>query len=184
MRSNLLFLLFLPVAAGLALAGPEPQHAALAGVPSPFEGLRFLAGGWQGQGGGRPGQGGGSFSFEPDLDGRVWVRRSHSEYPGAGGKAPTVHDDLMVVYPEPATGGLVAVYFDNEGHVIRYAVAVAAGEGRAVFVSDPTPTAPRFRLTYARSGEATVDVVFEVAPPGQPNAFARYVSGRASRISR
>ncbi len=55
---------------------------------------------------------------------------------------------------------------------------------RAVFTSEPVPAAPRFRLTYARVAEDVVDVTFEIAPPGSPDAFKTYVSGRSKRTSR
>ena len=160
--------------------------AAPAATPagSPLASLDFLIGAWRGEGGGQPGQGGGRFTFEPDLGGRVLVRRSHSEYPAAGDRPAVVHDDLMIVYPAPGGPGPEAVYFDNEGHVIEYAVEVARDGKRVVLTSEAEPASPRFRLTYTRVGEDVVDVTFEIAPPGSPEAFKTYVSGLSKRTTR
>lgn len=49
-----------------------------------------------GTGTGNPGDGSGGFSSNPDLQGSVLVRKSHSEYPASQGRPATVHDDLMV----------------------------------------------------------------------------------------
>lgn len=151
---------------------------------SPLDGVRFLVGTWQGEGSGQPGQGNGSASFKLDLDGRVLVRRNHSEYPAAPGKPAAVHDDLMVIYPEPGTGRLEAVYFDNEGHVIEYTGEVSPDGRRVVFISEAEPTTPTFRLTYTRVGDDVVDVAFDVAPRSSPGTFKPYVSGRTRRTDR
>ncbi|MGA3329007.1 MAG: hypothetical protein ABSF45_31555 [Terriglobia bacterium] len=42
---------------------------------------QFLVGHWNGGGGGPPGQAAGSFSFSPDVQGKVLVRKSFAEYP-------------------------------------------------------------------------------------------------------
>jgi len=161
-----------------------PQAAATAAPASPLDTLRFLVGTWQGEGGGRPGQGSGSASFTFDLDGRVLLRHNRSEYPATGDKPAVIHDDLMVIYPVPGTRKLEAMYFDNEGHVIEYAVAASPDGRRVVLSSEPEPSSPTFRLTYAVVDGNTVDVTFEIAPPGHPDAFKPYVSGRMHRAAR
>jgi hypothetical protein len=152
---------------GLALSAPA----------DPFDGLAFLVGEWTATGGGgKPGQAlGGGFSLQRDLGGAVLVRRNRAEYaPRPGQARGEVHDDLMVIYPEG--GGLRAVYFDSEGHVIRYAVTAEAG--RVTFESDPGP-GPRFRLVYQRQGENEVSIAFLIAPPGMD--FQAYATGAAKR---
>ncbi len=67
-------------------------------------------------GSGQPGQGGGTFSFKPDLDQKILVRKSHSEYPASANKPEIIHDDLMVVYLDNPENRNKAIYFDNEGH--------------------------------------------------------------------
>ncbi len=162
------------VAAAVAVATPA----------SPLDAVSFLLGDWRGEGSGQPGSGSGVTSFKPELGGRVLVRRSRSGYPAAAGKPAVVHDDLMVIYPRPGGGGLEAVYFDNEGHVIEYTAEVFPDGRRVVFVSEAEPATPTFRLTYARVAEDVVEVVFEIAPPGVPGAFKPYLSGRIRRASR
>ena len=179
------FVLGASAAAVFGQTGVATPAAAAAGTPaSPLGAVSFLLGDWRGEGSGQPGRGRGATSFELDLGGRVLVRRSRSEYPAAAGKPALVHDDLMVIYAKPGGGGLEAVYFDNEGHVIEYAARVTPDGRRVVFVSAAEPAVPTFRLTYAEVADGVVDVTFEIAPPGAPGAFKPYVSGRIRRASR
>lgn len=53
----------------------------------------------------------------------------------------------MVVYPA-APGSLRAIYFDNEDHVIQYAVTTSDSPPSVVFLIDDVPGRPRFRLSY------------------------------------
>ena len=159
-------------ALSLLLAGLIPSAS-----PDPLAGLAFLVGEWTTTGGGgEPGQATrGGFTLRPELGGAVLVRRNRAEYaPRPGQARGVVHEDLMVIHPEGAA--LKATYFDNEGHVIRYAVTAAAG--RATFESEPGP-GPRFRLVYERKGEDEVAIVLLVAPPGKE--FQPYVTGTARR---
>ena len=43
--------------------------------------LAFLVGEWTGEGGGGPGQGSGGFSFLPDQNGTILVRKNRADYP-------------------------------------------------------------------------------------------------------
>jgi len=180
---NLAAIVLVAFGAGVALraeaAPPTPSAA-----PSPLEPLRFLVGTWTGEGEGQPGRGSGSASFGFDLGGRVLLRRSHSEYPALGDRPAAEHDDLMVIYPAPGTGKLEAVYLDNEGHTIRYGVEVKESGNRVVLESEPRPSSPTFRLVYVRVAEGVVDVTFAIAPPGKPDSFEPYVSGRTRRAER
>ncbi len=179
-----------------ALAAQTASGNDLRGMPRPatigavaadaLSGLSFLAGEWEGVGGGGPGQGTGTFSFQRDLQQRVLVRRNHSEYPAAAGRPAAVHDDLMVVYSQGEPLSLRAMYFDSEGHVIHYAVQLAGSaapaETRSVtFTSDAEPTSPRYRLTYRMTGADTVEIRFEIAPPGKPDGFVPYIAANARR---
>lgn len=156
------------------MAAPTPLARA---ADTPQKSLQFLLGKWKGSGSGAPGQGAGSFSFEPDLQGRVLVRRAHTEYPAANGRPAAVHDDLMIVYADQSR----AVYFDNEGHVIHYAVQVAADGREATFTStDPLP-APLFRLTYKQLSPGELNVAFAIAPSGKASDLKQYVSGSVKR---
>ena len=127
--------------------------------------LEFLIGQWTGQGSGAPGNGGGAFSFTPDLQRQILVRKSFAEYPASGGKAAYRHDDLLIVYREGAARQLRGIYFDNEGHVIRYAVD-ATGNG-VVFTSEGGRDEARYRMTYRAAGPDQLSFRFEVAAPGK-----------------
>ena len=166
------------LAVSLLLAAP-PGATASAKPPDPWAPLRFLVGTWKAESGqGKPGEAtGGGFSLAIDLDGKVAVRRSRSEFAPRPGEAKgTAHEDLTVVYPKGR--GLQALSWDNEGHVIRYLVRIEAGT--VIFESEPGPPGPRFRLVYARRGADLVEVSFSIAPPGKD--FQPYVTGLARRV--
>lgn len=142
-----------------------------------WSGWGFLIGEWIGEGNGQPGRGTGGFTFAPDLQGRVLVRKSHADYPATDKRPAYAHVDLMVVHHDGDTTR--ADYYDNEGHVIRYTVELAPTHDTAVFVSEPNPAAPQFRLTYTRKTDAQVAIKFEIAPPGK--AFMTYLEASAHR---
>jgi hypothetical protein len=139
---------------------------------------QFLVGHWTGEGTGEPGQGTGSFSFAPDLDGKVLVRKSFAEYPAANGKPAFRHDDLMIVYRDETSRQMRAMYFDSEGHVIPYSVKLADGGG-VVFATDGASDTMRYRLTYTSPGAGRVKLKFEIAPAGKD--FATYIEATARR---
>jgi hypothetical protein len=109
--------------------------------------LQFLMGQWNADGG--------ACSFDFDLDRKVLIRKSYA--------GP--HHDLTVIYADPSTKGLKAIYFDNEDHVIEYKVEAAGDIVR--FVNEG------YRLTYKKSGENELTLDFDIAPPGKP--FANYI---------
>jgi hypothetical protein len=146
----------------------------------PWEGWQFLIGEWVGEGGGEPGQGSAVFTFSPDLDNKVLVRRSHMDFPATPFRPAVVHDDLLIVYQDPDQSRR-AIYFDNEGHVIHYSVEISEKQDTVTFLSEKLPSEPRFRLSYWKTPEATLTTRFEIAPPGQPEAFSVYVEGNARR---
>jgi hypothetical protein len=150
-----------------------------AGPADPWAPLRFLVGAWKAESGeGKPGEAvGGGFTFAIDLDGKVAVRRSRSEYAASPAQAKAmVREDLTVVYPKG--GGLQAFSWDNEGNAIRYRVRSEAGT--VIFESEQGSPGPRFRLVYARRGADVVEISFSVAPPGKE--FQSPVSGLARRV--
>jgi hypothetical protein len=141
--------------------------------------FRFLIGSWVSTG--RPEQGSGSFSLEPELDGKVLVRRNVAYVPAGKDRALAKHEDLMVIYPAQGGKQFRASYFDSEGHVIQYAVSSSPTKNGLVFVSEPSQSAPRFRLTYTKIEGGKVAIAFEIAPPGQPDQFKKYLSGTVTR---
>ncbi len=141
--------------------------------------FRFLIGTWVSEG--RPENGSGSFTLEPDLGGKILVRRNVAELPAAKGRPAGKHEDLMVIYREPGGKSFRASYFDNEGHVIQYTVSSLPDKKGLVFISNPTPSGPRFRLTYTRGEDDKVAVKFEIAPPGKADPFKTYLEGTVRR---
>jgi len=132
--------------------------------------LDFLIGKWTGEGSGGPGQSGGSFTFLPDLQNKILVRKSFAAYPPANGKPGFRHDDLLIVYRDDAHE-LRAIYFDSEEHTIPY--GVKAAPGGVVFESAAGSPGPRYRMTYTAAGTARARFKFEIAPPGKD--FATYI---------
>jgi hypothetical protein len=162
---------------------PRPGASA-ADQPAGWGPVQFLVGEWTGEGGGGPGQGSGSFSFKPDLQGKVLVRKNRAEYPATKERAAFVHDDLMVVYRDAPEAAPHAIYFDSEGHTIRYEVQAAPDRGAVVFVSPAEASAPRYRLTYTRVDQDRLTIKFEIAPPGKPAQFATYIEAGARRSAK
>ena len=144
---------------------------------SPFA---YLLGEWVAEGGGTPGEGVGTFSLTQDLQQSVLIRKSHVDYPAVAGRPAFAHDDLMIIYPEDR-GAFQAHYFDNEGHVIHYRIRFSSPADSVIMVSDAVPGAPGFRFTYVKCADETLKSIFEIAPPGKPGTFAKYVEGVAHR---
>ncbi|MBI2679988.1 MAG: hypothetical protein HYX25_03150 [Candidatus Solibacter usitatus] len=63
------------------------------------------------------------------------------------------------------------IYFDNEGHVINY--AVESSDSTVQFRSEATASSPGFRLTYKKASAYTLALKFEIAPPGQARCVFR-----------
>ncbi len=137
----------------------------------------WLIGDWAGEGSGQPGQGGGTFSFAFDLDRNIIVRKSHSEYPETERNPKVIHDDLLIIYPDPAGARLKAIYFDNEAHIINYTVIVTDKE--ITMVSEKGADIPVFRLVYTLLDNETVNTKFEMSQDGK--TFATYVEGKSKR---
>jgi len=148
-------------------------------LPPALARLRFLLGTWEAVGSGSPGQGAGRATFAVALGGRIITRTSFAEYPAAGERPASRHDDLMVIYTAGDT--TKADYYDSEGHVIRY-VVTEAGDGRAVFLSAAAAGVPRYRLTYAPTPDGGQNGRFEVAAPGAPEMFRTYLAWTSRRV--
>ena len=101
----------------------------------------------------------------------------HSEYPAAPGKPDVIHDDLMIVYPDYSGTPSKAIYFDNEGHTINYAITYA--DNTIVLTSDKIPNVPTFRLTYSLLPESVVNTKFEMSQDG--TSFSTYVEGKSKK---
>lgn len=158
--------------AAMLLAVLVAGGTAWAAEPAELRALAFLIGEWESAGGGQPGSGAGTAVFSRSLQDQVIVRTSFAEYPASKDTPASRHDDFMIIYVSLA--GVRADYYDSEGHVIRYGVRSPA-PGKAVFVSDPSPSGPTYRLTYSRAADGTVDGEFAMADPGT-DAFKPYLT--------
>ncbi len=139
----------------------------------------FLIGEWVGEGNGQPGQGSGSFTFKTDLDGKILVRKSHTDFPATADRPAAVHNDLMCIYLDYTGSAAKAIYFDNEGHVIHYGINYS--EKSIVFTSDIIPNTARFRLSYTLISSDTLNIKFEFASPQTPEDFKTYLEGKSMR---
>jgi hypothetical protein len=138
----------------------------------------WLMGDWVGEGSGQPGQGGGTFSFKPDLNNKILVRKSHSEYIQPENKPTVIHEDLMIIFPDNMGNPSKAVYFDNEGNTINYSIIYS--DKTIVFISDKILNVPVFRLTYTLLDNETVNIKFEMSQDGQK--FTTYIEGKSKKM--
>jgi hypothetical protein len=146
--------------------------------------MQSLVGQWDGALGGEPGQGSaGSFAITSDLQGHALVRRSFAEFPATKDRPAFRHDDLTIVYQGAQGAAPRATYYDSEGHIIEYTVLVSSGGSRIEWLSAIRPDEPRFRFTYVLTGPKTMNVRFEIAPPGQPDKFTTHVEGAVHKVA-
>ena len=144
----------------------------------PWKPFQALIGDWVGEGGGGPGQGGGGFSYQFDLQRNVIIRKNYAEYPAQNGRPAARHDDLMIVYLDDASKRPRAIYFDSEGHTIRYVITVSGDS--LIFESEAgEPGAHYYRLTQTPTG-GRLSGKFEVRAPGEAQ-YKTYIEFRARR---
>lgn len=157
-------------------------YSQFSGNNDPWQPLQFLIGNWTGVGSGKPGEGSGACSFSFDLDKKIIIRKNRAEYPPKPGeKSGIKHEDLMIIYQQPGNSQLQAIYFDNEGHVIIYKVAIPEKSKSVVLESGDTDKSPRFRLIYTLLSDGEVKIEFSIAPPG--GDFKIYTKGVIKRIT-
>jgi hypothetical protein len=159
MISGVLLLLLCMLPVGAQAAPPAPAD--------PWKALSFLQGTWGGKTTGSRGvSAAGVYTFKSELGGHLLARYSTTD---AGCKGPDdyncEHHDLLYVFQDAPGQLLKAIYFDNEGHVIRYNVSTPDAT-TAIFLSDASHPEPQFRLTYELKG-AVMSGKFEMRPPGQ-----------------
>lgn len=156
---------------------PVGAQSGAQSAPS-WKSLDFLIGTWTGVAGEKDtplGAGQGGFSFEQQLEQKIIVRRNTAAYDSG-----QHHDDLMIIYLEAPGSAPRAIYFDSEGHVIRYNLKFPAA-GSVVFESEDAQPGPRYRLSYRMSG-AVLDGQFEVAAPGAE--YKSYLAWKAKRAGK
>jgi hypothetical protein len=160
-------------------AGLWAQNAPAASEDT-WKSLRFLIGKWEAktQGGSAGASSSGTYTFQLELRDHVLTRRVASgECKGPSG-FDCEHQDLLHVYRDSPEKAYRAIYFDNEGHVIRYEVSTPA-PGIAVFVSEASQPGPRFRLVYELK-ETVMFGKFEMRMPGQAE-FRPYLEWQGRR---
>ncbi len=171
-------LMLLMIGFMLLPAAAAGQQSKAPDVWAPYQ---FLVGTWTAEGQGEPGKGEGEFSFQLELQGKILVRRNHLDFPATPQRPAFTHEDLLVVYREGGSTPNRAIYFDSEGFVIHYTASFSNDGKVLTFLSSPRPQAARQRLTYIQNDDGTLKVKFELAPPGNPQAFVTHVEGIAHR---
>lgn len=142
---------------------------------NPLEPLHFLLGTWTADSENQLGTSHGATTFKLDLDKHVMVRTNFAEYT-RGSLAGTRHDDLMIIYADRQTPR--AIFFDSEGHTIRYTVTIPAPDS-VVFESESGEPGPRYRLTNSVRGNL-FDGKFEIAEPGKSD-YKTYLTWRSTK---
>ncbi len=154
-----------------------------------IDSLRFLEGTWTADAGDKA-KPLGSYAWVRELNGKILARHTTTDVacatPATG---VCTHSDLLYVFQDSTGAPLKAIYFDGEGHVIRYDVEIrreggAFGEREyAIFLSDISALGPRYRLTYERNtdtftGKTSMAGKFEVLLPNNVwTAYLRWGGG-------
>jgi hypothetical protein len=171
---------FILLAVFTALLICSPAHAQNNKANDPWAPFQFLLGNWSGVGSGKPGEAVGSCSFSFELGKQIIVRNNRTECPPKPGeKSGILHEDLMIIYSQPADSTFRAIYFDNEGHVINYTVSFLEKKPSVVFESEGNDKTFRFRLVYEMQLDSLLSIEFSVAPPG--GEFKTYTKGTVKR---
>src|SRR6266699_3634367 len=89
----------------------EPMSAEQSTSEHAWTALHVLLGQWVGEE--ESSKGTGWFSFTPDVQEQVLVRKNHADYPATVDRPAFSHDDLMIVYRDSSAKELRAIYFDN-----------------------------------------------------------------------
>jgi hypothetical protein len=172
MKSPKILLFAFLLVSGQLLFGQQTKN--------PWEKWNYLIGEWVGEHNGQPGAGEGKFSFQTDLDGKILVRKSRTVFPATTSTSEFTHDDLMIIYQGVGDNPQEAIYFDNEGHTIKYKVSFT--DKSIILTSDIIANAPRFRYTYTVIDDKTVNGSFEMASPQAPEEFKMYLEGKATKV--
>jgi hypothetical protein len=172
MKSQKILLALIIMIIGQLLYGQQSKNT--------WEKWNYLIGEWVGEHNGQPGQGEGKFSFQTDLDDKILVRKSHTVFPATTKSDEIIHDDLLIIYQGTAEEPQEAIYFDNEGHTIKYKVTF--NDKSIVLTSDISANTTRFRFTYTIIDTKTVNASFEMASPQAPEEFKMYLSGKALKV--
>ena len=165
------------VVAFTGLFGLASQAVAQSGAePDPFAALAFLEGTWTATSRGA-GNVTGHYVFRRELDRHILARHAAADSCNGPAGFDCDHGDLFYVFEDGPGAPLKAIYFDNEGHVIHYAV-MTPSSNTVEFLSEPAP-GPRFRLLYTRTG-TEMSGKFQMQMPGQAtwNSYLEWSGSR------
>jgi len=162
-----------------ATAAAKPPAAAPA-KPDPWHNFRFLVGSWEAKttGGVAQAHVATSYSFRMELREYLMARHARNGTCSAPDDYDCQHSDLLYIYPTGNGSAFEAIYFDNEGHIIRYSLT-SPKPGTAVFLSDPALPGPQYRLSYTFLNEV-MSGQFEMKMPGQAD-FTSYLEWSGKR---
>jgi len=109
--------------------------------------LAFLEGTWDANTTGKSGvDAHGQYEFALELRNHIMGRHTISKDSCKGPENfDCDHGDLLYIYPHGPEQVLHAIYFDNEGHVIKYGVSTPTPT-TAVFLSDSSQAGPQVRF--------------------------------------
>ena len=129
--------------------------------------FRFLLGTWEAntKGGSAGAAAAGAYTFRLELKDHALARHTLTANCKGPADYDCEHSDLLYVYRESDSAPLRAIYFDNEGHVIRYDVT-APKANTAVFLSPASEKEPQYRLIYELKG-GVMEGEFQIRAPGQ-----------------
>lgn len=177
----------------LVSAAAIAQTQELPTIPAdPLAALNFLVGTWSAKlntsGGTAKAEATGTYTFARDLAGHALQRTESADTCKGPAGFNCQHHAQLTIFADPngqaahhAT--LFALYIDNEGHVIYYAITTPDPH-TAVFNSVGTPSAPKFRLTYHLEGDGPKAVMsgrFQIAAPGSED-FRTYLEWTGSKL--
>jgi hypothetical protein len=142
--------------------------------------VRFLLGSWEAKttGGVAQAQVSAGYSFRLELRDHVMARHSRNGSCSAPDDFNCQHSDLLYIYPAATGQSFEAIYFDNEGHVLHYAISTPK-PGTAVFLSDPAQPGPQYRLSYTFV-DGVMSGQFEMKMPTQTD-FTSYLEWSGKR---
>lgn len=144
-----------------------------------WKSLRFLVGSWEAKTTTANVQGTGIYSFQLDLRDHVLVRHAVNSSCKAPSDYDCEHSDILYIYEDAPGQPLKAIYFDNEGHVIRYSVSTPTATS-VVLLSEETKTSPQFRLSYEFK-EGVMTGKFQIKPPTSQAEFRTYLEWSGGR---